>query len=216
MAEAWSSWHHEYDEPHSPLAIRLAIVQDETRQALAHCTVGPIQLVSVGAGQGRDVVAALDGHPRRTDVTAVLVELDADNVAAARRRAATAGLANVSVVQADASLTDLYAECVPADVLLICGIFGHISDVDIRRTIRFLPHLCAPEASVIWTRHLGPRDGSANLTPTIRRWFAEAGFEEVTFRHTAQGHGIGVHRLATAPKPYEPGRQLFTFVEPST
>ncbi len=35
VAEAWSSWHHEYDEPHSPLAIRLAIVRDETRQALA-------------------------------------------------------------------------------------------------------------------------------------------------------------------------------------
>lgn len=146
----------------------------------------------------------------------MLLERDAENVAAARRRATAAGLANVCVVRADASSTDAYAGYVPADVLLLCGIFGHLSDADIRRTIGLLPQLCGPGAGVVWTRHLGLRDGSANLTPTIRGWFQEAGVDEVAFRYTAQGYDISAHRLPLAPRPYGPGRRLFTFLEPGT
>jgi hypothetical protein len=213
VTERWSSWHDEYDEPQSPLAVRLALVQDETRRALSRCAPGSIRLLSVGAGQGRDVIAALTDHPRQADVMAVLLEADPENVTIARQRAAAAGLTTVSVVQADASSTDAYAGHVPADVLLLCGLFGHLSDADIRSTIAHLPHLCGLGAGVVWTRHLGPRDGSANLTRTIRGWFRETGFEEVAFHYTQQGYGIGANRLATAPKTFTPGRRLFTFLE---
>jgi hypothetical protein len=210
VATTLPNWHDEYDDPGSPLAIRLAVVQEELRRAISRCAKGAVRLVSMCAGQGRDVIGALDGHPRQADVSAVLIEIGPENAESARRLAAAARLVNVSVVEADASRTDAYAGHVPADILLVCGLFGNISDADIRRTIQHLPHLCGPGANVIWTRHLGPRDGSANLTPTIQGWFRDAGFDERSFRWTVQGYGIGAHRLAAPPKPYQAGLQLFT------
>jgi hypothetical protein len=210
VIESTANWHDEYDDPRSALSVRLAVVQDEVRQAIARRSAGPVRLVSVCAGEGRDVTGALASHTCRHAVSAVLVEVDPVHVEAARRRAAAAGLANVTVVQADASLTDSYAGHVPADIVLVCGVFGNIADADIQNTIARLPHLCAAGADVIWTRNLGPRDGSANLTPTIRAWFREAGFRELAFRWTEGGYGIGTHQLASPPEPHKPGRRLFT------
>lgn len=210
MTDATRNWHDDYDDPASPLAARLAIVRDELGKALSRRPSGPVRLVSVCAGQGRDVIGVLKHHPCRDAVSAALVELDPANDAAARRRAAAAGLPNVLVVEADASRTDSYAGHVPADILLVCGLFGNIPDADIRNTVGLLPHLCANGADVIWTRSLGPRDGSANLTPAIRGWFRDAGFRELAFRWTDGGYGIGTHQLSAPPKPFEPGRRLFT------
>ena len=203
-------WHGEYDDPESPLAVRLAVVQDELRKALTRRPSGPVRVVSVCAGQGRDVMGVLGHHPRRDGVSATLMEADPRNAVAARRAAVEVGLPNVTVLEADASRTDSYAGLVPADVLLVCGLFGNISDADIRNTVALLPQLCAPGADVIWTRNLGPRDGSANLTPTIRGWFRESGFRELAFRWTDGGYGIGTHQLAAPPVPLETGRRLFT------
>jgi hypothetical protein len=81
----------------------------------------------------------------------------------ARRAAQDAGLNGVQVVTGDASLTDAYVGAVPADLVLVCGVFGNISTEDIQRTIASLPQLCAVDATVIWTRHcLSP-----DITPTI-------------------------------------------------
>jgi hypothetical protein len=208
----WSGWHDAYDAPHSPLARRLAIVQDETRQALSRRPAGPIRLVSMCAGQGHDVIGALDGHPRQADVTAVLLELDAQNVALAQEQANAAGLTRVSAIEADASLTDAYAEYVPTDVLLVCGVFGNVSEADIRQIIGQLPHLCGLDATIIWTRHLGVPGRLPDRTPTIRGWFEEAGFRELAFRTVGPVFGVGSHQLVVPPKPYQPGVQLFTWI----
>ena len=109
----------------------------------------------------------------------------------------------------DASVTTAYAGAVPADVLLVCGVFGNISDDDIRATITHLPHLCAPDAVVIWTRHRRDPD----LTPDIRTWFVDAGFEELAFDSEDQfAFGIGTARLSADPLPFVPDQRLFIFV----
>jgi hypothetical protein len=133
------------------------------------------------------------------------VELDPDLAAKARSGALT----GVEVVCGDACTTDAYRGAVPADLVLVCGVFGNVSDDDIRGTVRTLPTLCAPRATVIWTRHRRPPD----LTLEIRRWFGEAGFEEVGFvASDEQLYGVGAHRLAGPPGVWEPGVRLFTFV----
>ena len=97
----------------------------------------------------------------------------------------------------------------PADLVLVCGVFGNVTDDDVMRTIDLLPTLCAPGATVIWTRHRRAPD----LTPAVRRRFAAAGFEEVAF-HALDGttQGVGMHRLTAAPCPFAPDERLFTFV----
>lgn len=211
----WKSWHDAYDDPASPLSIRLALVQAHLSIALALAPPGPIRVLSLCAGQGRDVLGVLPGHPRRDDVSAVLVEFDPRNVAAAAERAAAEHLGAVQVREADAGLVPNYADALPADVLLLCGIFGNVSDEDIHRTVAASAWMCAPGGTVLWTRHRREPD----LTHQIRSWFEQSGLAEVAFYAppAATLIGMGVHRLAddgqAAPqRPAQaPAERLFSF-----
>jgi hypothetical protein len=211
----WARWHDQYDDPQSLLSTRLEVVQAHVANALNGAPPGPINLVSLCAGQGRDVVGVLPDHPRRADLTAVLVELNPANAQGARDRAAAAGLGNVQVREADAAVVANYADALPADVLLLCGIFGNVTDEDIRRTAAAAAAMCRQGGTVIWTRHRREPD----LTPAIRGWFADAGFDEVAFEKgpTTTMTGVGVGRLRAADAGQSaasslPATPLFTFV----
>ncbi len=97
----------------------------------------------------------------------------------------------------DAGDPAAYVKAVPADLVLMAGVFGNISDADVRRTIGALPQLCAAGATVIWTRTRRAPD----LTPTVRRWLRAAGFIEETF-HAPDGvlFYVGVHRFTGVPE----------------
>jgi hypothetical protein len=205
MTHDWHEWHRAYDHEGSPLARRLAVVQQCIAAALDAAPPGPIRIVSMCAGEGRDLLGVLEHHPRRTDVRGRLVELDPALASTARSRAPV----GVEVLCADAGTTSSYDGAVPADLVLVCGVFGNVTDVDMLSMIDLLPTLCAPNATVIWTRHRRPPDA----TPGVRRRFAESGFEEVSF-HAPEGSmfGVGAHRLTTPPRPFPHDVRLFDFV----
>jgi len=205
----WVEWHEAYADPASGLSARLRSVQRHLAAAIDQAPPGPVRLVSLCAGQGHDVLGVLPGHPRRDEVSAVLVEADPRNAEVASSRTAAAGLAQVNVRRADASWPGSFADALPADVLLLCGIFGNVSDADIERTVAAAPALCAPGATVIWTRHRRPPD----LTRAIRTWFTAAGFEEVAFDAlgTDRLTGVGVGRLHHRAPAGLPASPLFTF-----
>lgn len=171
---------------------------------------GPIRVISMCAGSGRDLIGVLADHPRRSDVTARLVELDPSLVAEARATVEHLGLTHVEIVGGDASNTSAYLGAVPADLLLVCGVFGNISEDDIHRTIDELPHLAAADAVVIWTRHPRPPD----QTPAIRRWFTEAGFDEIGF-DVGEGasFSVGTNRFHGDPQQPRADVRLFRFRE---
>ena len=213
----WVDWHAGYDDPASALTARLRRVRMHLSQAIDQAPAGLVRLVSLCAGQGHDVIGVLPGHARRDDVAAVLVESQPHNAELARRHAAAAGLRRVDVRQADASRAEHFADALPADILLLCGIFGNISTSDIQHTVSAAPGLCSAGATVIWTRHRRQPD----LTPQVRAWFISAGFDEVAFDALDAGawSGVGVNRLraagpgrlrAAGPGPW-PDRPLFTF-----
>lgn len=215
-SSTWVRWHADYDDPHSDLAQRLPVVQMRVAQAIESAGEsagsGPIRLISMCAGQGLDVIGSLTGHARADDVRALLVEMDAHNVVVARERAAAADLSRVEVVQGDASVTSAYRHAVPANVLLLCGIFGNISHDDVRTTVAAASSLCAPGAIVVWTRHRRPPD----QTPSIRDLFAQAGFDEVAFDSAGEDRfAVGTHRLVVDPLPYDDELTMFTFLERS-
>jgi SAM-dependent methyltransferase len=175
--------------------------------ALDAAPAGPLRVISMCAGDARDLLPPLAAHPRRADVAARLVELDPRNAAAARAAAASAGLEAVDVVVGDAALTDRYAGFAPADLVLACGIFGNVCDADIRRTVRACAALCRTGGRVIWTRHRRPPDA----VPGILAWFAEAGFELDWLSAPGLPFGVGMHRFAGRPVPLPAGRRLFSF-----
>lgn len=198
----WKRWHDPYDDPQSPLSERLRAVQYQIRFALDRAVPGPVRLLSLCAGEGRDVLPVLADHPRRADVTGRLVELDPDLCSAARAAAPAA----IEVVQGDAGTTALSAGASPADVLLLCGIFGNIPDADVARTVAATPSLLATGGTVIWTRNTRAPD----LTPRVRAWFTEAGVEEISFV-TAGQWAVGAGVLRTASMPLEEHARLFAF-----
>jgi hypothetical protein len=207
----WVAWHGAYDDPGSSLSLRLERVRAHLARAIDEAPPGPVSLVSLCAGQGRDVVGVLPWHPRRDDVSALLVEIDPKNAELAGQATAAAGLGRVRVRQADAGLVANFADVLPADVLLLAGIFGNVSNADIRRTIGAAAALCSDGATVIWTRHRRPPD----VTGQMRAWFAASGFDELAFDalSTESMTGVGVHRLArrAASAPGDLDQPLFSF-----
>lgn len=211
MSEArdWLSWHDGYDEPDSPLQQRLRIVQRDIETWLDERAGRPSQVVSVCAGQGRDLIEVLAGRPDGRAVRARLVELDPRNATIAEHSARNAGLGAVEIVRADAGVVDSYLGALPADLVLLCGVFGNISDRDVRATIEALPGLCTSGGTVIWTRSRRAPD----LTPQIRGWFAAAGFEEVAFDAPPDVLiSVGMHRFRGVARAAESGVRLFRFL----
>ncbi len=203
----WVAWHDAYDDPRAPLAQRLAAVQTRIAEALDGAPPGPLRAVSICAGQGRDLIGVLRGHPRGRDVTARLVELDPQNAQIARQAAAEGGLTQVEVVTGDAARTDAYAGMVPARLVLACGVFGNITDEDVARTIRYCRDLCAAGGTVVWTRGRGEPD----LIPQICEWFAAEEFELLGVSGPGTRWGVGAHKSAGTPTALPAGEQMFTF-----
>jgi hypothetical protein len=209
LVKDWVAWHAGYDNPSSPLSARLRRISWHLSRAINQAPAGPVRVVSLCAGQGHDVMTVLPEHPRRDDVRAVLVEANPRNADLARSAAEQAGLPQVEVRAADAAMVASYADALPADVLLLVGVFGNVSAPDIQRIVEATPALCRVGATVIWTRHRRPPD----LTPQVRAWFADSGFDEITFDPLATGvlTGVGVHRLRHPPSATLPSQPLFTF-----
>ncbi len=205
----WHEWHRQYLEQDSALRRRLATVQAELRRVLPAELNDPLEIVSLCAGQGLDVIETLAAYPHVHQVKARLVELDERNVSVARQRAAEDGLSQIEVVQGDAARLAAYEGAIPADIVLVCGVFGNISDQDIFHTIDVLPQLCRHAAAVLWTRHRRTPD----ITPFIREYFAKSHFPEVDFVAPEDAlFSVGVNRYEGEPQPLQSDAKLFTFL----
>jgi hypothetical protein len=203
----WRVWHADYDDPGSDLSRRLRCVQGHITTFLDE-RPGPVRVVSACAGDGSDLLGVLAGRMDAGRVSGTLLETDP--ALAQRAEAAAAHLPGlVQVHTADAGVTDSYAGAVPADLVLLCGVFGNISDADIRATISVLPQLCSPDATVIWTRG---RD-DADTVSKVRDWFCDAGLVESAFDAPDDArYRVGVHLFTGSPRPLQPGGRFFTFL----
>lgn len=216
-------WHRAYDDPQSSLSWRLRTVQGYLRDELDG-RPGPLRIVSVCAGDGRDVIEVLADRADADRVRAVLIELHP--VLAEQARLAAADLPAVEVRETDAGTTAAYAGAVPADVLLLVGVLGNVSDGDIERTVRAVPGLCASGALVVWSR--GATDDDRN--DRIRGWLAEIGCTELGYgqsstRRTGGGvvdtqglpadaapAGLGAVRFTGTPVALPAHERLFAFL----
>ena len=173
-AKDWDEWHRAYDDPDSDLSRRLSLVQQSIDAFLDETSPAPVRVLSVCAGDGRDLIEVLRARHDSGRVSATL--LDSDERLTDRARATSQGL-DVVVHHVDGGDSANYVGAVPADLVLLCGIFGNVPDAEIRRLVQASPQFCRTGARVIWTRHTRPPD----LTPALRGWFRDAGFDEVAF-----------------------------------
>jgi hypothetical protein len=205
----WSSWHDEYENPDSELNARKRAVQTHVVAVVEACAPGPVTVVSICGGQGREVIGALENHPRRGDVGGRIVELDEANSGFAREWARRAGLDKLEVVTGDASASDSYAGLPPVDLVVISGVFGHIDRADRQRLFDFLRQICREGASVVWTYFNRYEQWTAELREDLTdRQFAE---ESVEVLDGDYAFVIGRNRFAGATEPFTQGMSLFTF-----
>jgi hypothetical protein len=205
----WHEWHSPYGDDTSALSRRLRLVQRHIGDWLDERPESSLRVISVCAGQGHDLVGVLARRPDADRVRAELIEKDVRNVAAARAGVAAARLSGITVRCADAGDFAAYRAAVPADLVLLAGVLGNISDEDVQATINAMPRLCAPGATVIWTRTRRAPD----LTSPIRRWFAVAGFTERAFHAPPDVlFSVGVHVFHGRPESPPASGRIFTFV----
>jgi hypothetical protein len=206
----WHAWHGSYADADSSLARRRIVVRRRIGEVLDAVGDRTIRVLSLCAGDGRDVLPELAARPS-LNATAVLVERDQRLADAARAESSTrASRARIEVREGDAGDWATFADVLPVDLLLLCGIFGNVATVDIRTTIDAVPTMLAPEGTVIWTRGRGEHE---DLRPSVRRWFVCAGLQELAFDGEPERFGVGVARATARSSTSQPvPTRLFTFV----
>jgi hypothetical protein len=191
-AGLWSGWpQHAYRREH--YQHRLAAVQAHFATCLDSAGQGSLRVVSLCAGDGRDVIGVLQSHRRRDDVSAWLIELDRQSVADGRRHVQASGLEKVvQFINADATDYSTYKDFVPCDVILVCGVWGHVPAEERAGLVRGLAAFCKPGGSVVWTR--GISKGVSRLED-IQSQFEAASWEQVDVSATPDGSWVvGTHR----------------------
>ena len=165
------------------------------------------RVVSMCAGEGRDLLGVLEDHPaprRRTRPT----RRARPGARGDRSRPRTRGDRGV-VRRRGHEPRRTRARCQP--ISSSCAACSATSPTPTSRTrSTSLPTLCAPGAVVIWTRHRRPPDA----TPAIRaRSSPRTGSTELAF-HTPEGtmFCVGMNRLTAPPAPFRPDARLFDFV----
>ena len=215
----YQDWHRGYDDSSSGLSWRLQRVRQHLGDALdGH--PGETRVLSVCAGDGRDLLGVLAGRADADRVSAVLLELHPGLAQRARDKAATAGLVRVEVRAVDAGTADSYLGAVPADVVLLVGIFGNVADDDLWRLVAFAPQLCRPGATLVWSRGRSfsrelPGVTSGDLNGEVRAEFVAAGFSELVYEaHEGGGlPALGVVRYEGPTVELRVGQPpLFTFI----
>ncbi len=202
----YRQWHQQYDDPESSISWRLGVVRRLVADHLDRHD-GPQRVLSLCAGDGRDVIGALRSRPDARRVSATLVEIDPEIAAWAQ---AAAGDLDVDVRVADAGDVSCYADVVPADLVLLVGIFGNIAPEDIAHTVQAAAGLCRSGGTVLWSRSRERGDRNDE----IRGWFGAAGFVELAYETRENGvlPSVGAMRLDGPGRALDPAEKLFTFI----
>ena len=208
------AWHELYDDPRSSLSRRLALVREVLRAEL-DARPGQVRIVSLCAGDGRDILSVLAEREDAARVSVTLVEVLPQLVERARNTAADVA-ADVEVVAADAGCSETYVglATVPADLVLLVGVLGNLSDADVAATVAAMPRLCASGATLVWSRGRSLEGADDFVTP-VREAFAAAGFTEVRVRSfdvEDDRTALGVVRFDGTPLPLGSKETWFTFV----
>lgn len=204
----YEAWLNRYEDPSSPLSWRLALIQGWLRSELDE-RAGNVSVVSACAGDGRDIIDVLAARDDADRVSAVLLESHPGVADRAQARAARSHLNGVTVRTCDAADTTNYVDAVPADVVLMVGMFGNMSHEDVFTTIAATPQFCASGAALIWSRGRDRDD----INSDVRSAFAEAGFTELDYQGSDQRTlpAAGIVRYEGPAASLVEGRRLFTF-----
>jgi len=207
----WVRWHENYEASPS-LKERLLVVREHLSRCFDLQPPGVFQVLSICAGDARDLIGLLATHSRKMDVKAYLVEDNAELAENGQRIIVEAGFEEqLQFVVADATISSTYLGLAPVDVVLMAGVLGNLRSEEVARLIDSLGSLCKRGGYVVWTRHRRLHDG-LNQIALIRKLFSESDFEEILIEDTSDnGFTIGSHRYKGTGQVLRGGIKLFEF-----
>jgi predicted RNA methylase len=208
----WTSWHERY-ESSKPLQERLNEVCAQITRVISKASGDCVRVISICAGDGRDLVGSLAALRGSATVCATLVESNLQLVAKGQAMVEEFGLADqIRFRCADATQSETYDGICPADLVILSGAFGNLRAHSVERLIVALQCLCTHGARVIWTRNLREFDDGEAATQKIRACFNAANFVEEVFAQTPQGiFAVGTHVFFGENKPLSKSEKLFEF-----
>ncbi|MEX2306169.1 MAG: class I SAM-dependent methyltransferase [Pirellulales bacterium] len=208
-SKGWSGW-PERAYQRERYQQRLESVQKHLAECLAIAPQGPVRIISICAGDGRDVIGVLRTHPRVADVKAWLVELNPESVALGMRQATSAGLeSRITFLNQDATVYETYKNIAPADIVLACGVWGHVPPEGRVTLVRALAALCKPGGTVLWSR--GVSKGMHRLD-AVESLFLSPSWEKVALNLTPDNQwAVAIHRYCGPPRELPNSGQIFHF-----
>lgn len=219
----WHKWHNGYDQ-NPALKRRLVLVRKHLSRCLDHTAPGEVRIISVCAGDGRDILRTLAGHKRLADARVRLVELDPNLVADGENASKALGLSNhVEFVNGDATDPGSYRAVAPANIVVMCGMLGLVDFPELPNVVRAMQALCAHKGHVVWTRRLDWRNG-VQQTKVLQNLMAQAGFRRASLSVTSFGalffkkprpsFAVATHRYDGEPAALSQSERLFTIGDP--
>jgi hypothetical protein len=211
MSRDWIRFHDLY-ETLPPLQARLKLVQAQIERAIEEAPSGPVRVLSLCAGDGRDLLGALIDHARAADVAAALIDSNAELVA--RGEAAQSELAlpaSLRFLHADATLADTYLTLAPADLVIAAGVFGNLKLASMQQLVHSLRCLCKKDSKVVWTHKTTGMNSEARVA-MLCEMLQQSDFRELTFTRTEpDGFVVATYAYVGDPLPLLAGIQLFEF-----
>jgi hypothetical protein len=123
---------------------------------------------------------------------------------------ATAGLDDqVTFINADATDYATYRNILPCDIVLVCGVLGHVRPDERGTFVQKLAAFCNSEATLIWTRRVDK--GESRFTQ-FRQLFERSSFERVRETITPDDKwGVATHRYVGPPCELPKTGRIFRF-----
>lgn len=209
----WSGWsEHAYQRP--KYRERLRVVQEQLSECLDQAPHGPVRILSICAGDGRDVIGVLQSHRRRRDVEAFLVELNGQSVSEGVRQVKASRLESVvKFIHADATDYSTYRNLAPCDIVLVSGVWGHVPANDRATLIHALASFCKSGGKVIWTRKISKGE---HRLKEVQSLFDEASWIPVRQSSTSDKKWVVTSHLYRGSALEVPANgRIFTFLKKS-
>jgi len=176
-SDKWTEWHEEaYNDINSLPYQRTEIVKDLINKYLSEIDKN-IVVISIGAGQSRDILPVLIGRKDNDRITTYLIDTDIECLNYAKNYAKDNNIINVHIVDMDGSLVKNYKDIPKADLIIFCGMMTQKNTDEVKNLANNIKLICNEDAQIIWSRHGYDGDYS---TP-FRNVFNENSYKELDF-----------------------------------
>ena len=170
----WNDWHNHYDDLDSELSKRLGKVKEHIKNILLE-TENPTVL-NICSGQGKDILESMLELDKDAEVFLIDTNIDALN--SGINFAKKNNIGTITFINEDASHTSTYKKYdIPkSNIVLACGLFGHLNEDDSYTLVDFLKTQIKINGTVIWTKNI-ENDSISNL----RKYFINNNFKEINY-----------------------------------